>query len=241
MNDLDTQYPILLVHGTGFRDGKLFNYWGRIPKALTGGGARIYYGGQDAWGAVDKNARTVADKLDKALLDSGAEKVNIIAHSKGGLDARYLISVLGYAGKVASLTTISTPHRGSLTVDSIMRMPAFLIKFAGFFVNLWFRILGDKRPDFYLVCKSFTTHSAAEFNEQCPDSPMVFYQSYAGAMKYSRSDMFMWLTHAVVKRKSGENDGLVSVESAKWGEFRGVIRGQGSRGVSHSDEVDARR
>lgn len=39
----------------------------------------------------------------------------------------------------------------------------------------------------------------------------------------------------------GENDGLVSVESAAWTGFRGVWRGVGGRGVSHMDEVDARR
>ena len=42
-----------------------------------------------------------------------ARKVNIIAHSMGGLDARYAIAKLGLADRVASLVTIGTPHLGT--------------------------------------------------------------------------------------------------------------------------------
>lgn len=239
--DLKTIYPILLVHGTGFRDRKIFNYWGRIPKMLKNSGASVYFGGQDAWGTIEKNAQMIAKKIDLILFENNIDKINIIAHSKGGMEARYLISSLGYGDKVASLTTISTPHHGVKTMDSIMRIPTFLLKFISFFVNLWFRILGDKKPNFYLGCKSFTTKYTLDFNLINIDHPDVYYQSYAGAMKNSRSDMTLWLVHTIVKRKDGENDGLVSIESAKWGEFKGVIKGQGNRGISHADEVDARR
>lgn len=34
---------------------------------------------------------------------------------------------------------------------------------------------------------------------------------------------------------------MVSVESARWGVFRGVLRPAGRRGISHTDEVDLRR
>lgn len=49
MNKCETKFPILLVHGIGFRDNQLLNYWGRIPEALKKEGATIYYGGQDSW------------------------------------------------------------------------------------------------------------------------------------------------------------------------------------------------
>ena len=48
---------------------------------------------------------------------TGCEKVNIIAHSKGGLESRYAISQLGLSPYVASLTTINTPHHGCTFVD----------------------------------------------------------------------------------------------------------------------------
>ena len=53
----------------------------------------------------------------EVLTKTGAEKVNLIAHSKGGMEARYMIKVLGMNTHVASLTTISTPHHGSKTMD----------------------------------------------------------------------------------------------------------------------------
>lgn len=60
---------------------------------------------------IEDNAAAIAKVVDTALSENNCEKVNIIAHSKGGLDCRYLITSMGYANKVASLTTINTPHR----------------------------------------------------------------------------------------------------------------------------------
>ena len=92
-----TKYPIMLVHGTGFRDRKHLNYWGRIPKALTEQGATVFYGQQDSWGSIEHNAGVLKDNLNKYIMETNIEKVNVIAHSKGGIEARYLISSLGMA------------------------------------------------------------------------------------------------------------------------------------------------
>ena len=90
-----TRYPILLLHGAGFRDLKRPFYWGRIPDALEAHGAALYYGRQDCWASVGDNAQFLKGRLLKILEETGAEKVNIIAHSKGGLDARCAITTLG--------------------------------------------------------------------------------------------------------------------------------------------------
>ena len=74
-----------------------------------------------------------------------------------------------------------------------------------------------------------------------PDAEGVLYRSYAGAMSSFRSDIFMWWQNLIIGWIEGENDGLVTVESAAWTGFRGVWRGVGGRGVSHMDEVDFRR
>ena len=92
-----TKYPLILVHGIGFRDIKYFNYWGRIPKELTRYGATIYYGNQEALGTIAYNAEDIRNKIKEVLKETGCEKVNIIAHSKGGLDSRYAISCLDMA------------------------------------------------------------------------------------------------------------------------------------------------
>jgi len=236
-----TRYPILLLHGAGFRDSEHFCYWGRIARALEQRGATLYYGHQDARGTVERNAAVIKANLEKILAETGCEKVNIIAHSKGGLEARCIVSSLGMAEHVASLTTIATPHRGSKTVDLLCRTPKFLFKTAAL-VGDWFcRLLGDEEPDFYTVGRAFSTQSTAAFNEKNPDVPGVYYQSYAGVMKSPFSDMLMFLPCLVVGLVEGESDGLVTVESAQWGNFRGVLRGATRRGISHSDEVDMRR
>ena len=88
--------------------------------------------------------------------------------------------------------------------------------------------------------QQLTTSFCTDFNEKIVNSPGIYYQSYAGFMKHSYSDMFLFIPHFVVKRIDGDNDGLVSVSSARWGDYRGTIAGKTNRGVSHADLVDMR-
>ena len=115
-----TKYPILMVHGVFFRDTKYFNYWGRIPKELEANGAKIFYGNHHSASSVADSAAELKARITEILSETKAEKVNIIAHSKGGLDCRYAISKLGLSDQVASLTTINTPHRGCLFADYLL-------------------------------------------------------------------------------------------------------------------------
>ncbi|MCL2566056.1 MAG: triacylglycerol lipase [Defluviitaleaceae bacterium] len=236
-----TKYPILLVHGTGTRDDKRLSRWGRIPGALEKAGGKVFYSNQDAWGTIPNNAEMIKKRIIAILSKTGSDKVNIIALSKGGLDSRYMIHKLGMEDKVASLTTISTPHYGSKTMDFWFRSISPFLKSAALFINAIYLRQGDKSPDFYNVCLQFTTKHSEEFNREIINSDKVYYQSYASAMKKPYSDMILFPSHLVVKFFDGECDGIVSVNSAKWGEFRGIISGKRLRGVSHSDLRDLRR
>ena len=235
------KYPVLLVHGMGFRDDKRIGYWGRIPQMLEQMGCRVFFGNQDSNGDTQTNGSVLADRMEEILRQTGAEKLNVIAHSKGGLDSRYAISSLGMGEKVASLTTLSTPHHGSKTVDLLMKCPDFLIRFGGFCTDCFFRLFGDKKPNSYKVFHAFTTDGAERFNRQNPDDPQVYYQSYAFVMKNPFSDLLQFLPNLVVGMIEGENDGLLTPEAVRWGEYRGVYRGAGNRGISHCDEIDLRR
>ena len=238
---INLKYPILFVHGMGFRDRKRLCYWGRIPKALEKEGCTVFFGGQDSNGTVESNGTFLAERIKEIISEHKIEKLNVIAHSKGGLDMRYAISKLGMGKYVASLTTISTPHHGSYTVDRLMRFPKPLVKFAALCSDLWQRIGGDKNPDAYSVFNSFTTVWAEQFNASAPDDPDVSYSSYAFVMKNCASDLFMTVTNLAVRISEGENDGLVTPRSAEWTNFKGVYRGASVRGISHCDEVDMRR
>lgn len=236
-----TKYPIILVHGVGFRDFRHFNYWGRIPRELMRYGASIYYGNQEAFGTIEYNGEDIKKKILEVVQETGCEKVNIIAHSKGGLDSRYAISILGMDKYTASLTTISTPHRGCLFVDKMCKLPEKLYRLVAKFYDNIFKKLGDKRPDFYVATHQFTTYNSKKFNEKVIDSPEVYYQSYISVMKDCLSDILLTIPYFFIKILEGENDGLVSISSAKWGNFKGVIKNKYHRGISHGDIIDLKR
>ena len=239
--DCATRYPIILVHGIFFRDWQLLNYWGRIPGQLTRCGAKIYLGEQQSAARVSDSAGELAETIKRVVAESGSPKVNIIAHSKGGLDCRYAISKLGIAPFVASLTTISTPHHGCVWAREMLdRIPHVVLAVLDRRYNSIFRRLGDRNPDFLGGVHDLTDTAAMQFNAEVPNCQEVCYLSAMSVMKNARSAPFpLRLTHRFVKRFDGEeNDGLVARSSAVWGEYLGDIRANGRRGISHCDMVD---
>jgi triacylglycerol lipase len=246
-----TRWPLLFVHGVGFHDSGRYRYWGRVPETLTDYGACVRYGFQDSWGTYESNARALRAALLGTVAQTGCEKVNIIAHSKGGLDARVLASMEDCAPRIASITTIASPHAGSRTMDAIMRIPTPLLKVAALPVNGFFRLMGDETPDLYTVCSQLTTNAMRGFNEAHPVADSLFCQSYAVVMNRASDDAVMALSYLVVRHFDGPNDGLVALASAPFGEFKGVIgsavprdavgRGVSERGISHTDVIDLKR
>ena len=236
-----TKYPVMLIHGAGFRDLRRPVYWGRIPAALRAEGAVLCYGNQDCWASIETNAAQIAVRISEVLSETGAQKVNVIAHSKGGLDARRAACGHGCADKIASITTVCTPHHGSKTIDRLMKLPRPAWNLAAFAVNNWIRVVGDRKPDFLKLCGDFTTERMAAFNEQNPDVPGIFYQSFACVMSHPFSDLNLSTANFILNRLEGPNDGLVSVESAKWGEQFRILRSGSLRGISHVDAIDIRR
>ena len=237
-----TKYPVLLVHGMGFRDRKIFNYWGRIPKELEKRGCRIFYGNQDANATVHDNAVMIRKSLDYALEKSGSDKVNIIAHSKGGIDSRYLISTLGEYKKVASLSTVDSPHNGSETVDFLMKFPDILVKATGKITDFFMYIQGDRKPDSYQVFYELTTDYMKKFNAENPDISGVYYQSFGFCMKSPFSDLIMAFPYSVIKHiEHADTDGLLTERAMRWTNFRGMYTSPEKRGISHCDATDLRR
>lgn len=237
-----TQYPLILLHGIGFRDLKHLNYWGRIARELTRNGAVLYYGHQEAWGTIERNGTMISAKINEVLTETGCQKVNIIAHSKGGLDARYMICELGMASKVASLTTISTPHRGSELIAFLNKLPDGIYRHIASGFDRTFARIGDQEPDFYAATKQLSPEFCQEFNLKYPDAPEVYYQSYASVMNRFSADRLLSIPHLLMRFSgAGKNDGLVSEASAKWGEYRGTFVSSGRRGISHGDIIDLKR
>lgn len=237
-----TQYPILMLHGIFFRDWKHFNYWGRIPGELTSNGARVFYGNHNSSLPVEQSGAEIKQRILDIMQETGCEKVNIIAHSKGGMDARYAISCLGMDAHVASLTTINTPHRGSALAGTLLHVsPESLVTSIGRKYKAIYTKLGDDECDFFGSVNELTAQRCAELNAAMPDREGVLYQSVGSAMNSAASTILpMTLGYTVIKaaEPDDDNDGLVTTRSMEWGNFLGVLRSSGKQGISHGDMID---
>jgi triacylglycerol lipase len=201
--------PVVLVHGIlGFDRLHAFGwpiatYFNGIREALEDAGNRVYTPTTAPTASIAERA----GGLQRFLADNVPDgPLHIIAHSMGGLDSRYLISRLGLASRVLTLTTLGTPHRGTAFADwgTDKLGPAvrpFLDQFgipeAGFY---------DLRRD-----------RCADFNAQTPDADGVRYFSVAGAFVPDLLSSQWSLPYGIIASEEGPNDGLVSVDSARYG------------------------
>ncbi len=167
------------------------------------------------------------------------QKMHLIAHSMGGLDSRMMLSVNAdkIAAHIASLTTISTPHRGSPVAELLVA------SFAGLSCKLLQRwrarqikaVLAKKLQCPLAGLHDLTAAACEKFNQKYRDHSSVKYFSVAGeGRSASRATAkLLNLTHKYILRETGEpNDGLVSVSSARWGEFDDALWP-----ADHADEI----
>ena len=239
-----TQYPLLLVHGVFFRDSKALNYWGRIPGELEKNGARILYGNHQSAASVADSAAELTARIREIVESTGCGKVNIIAHSKGGLDCRWALSHLGAAPMVASLTTINSPHRGCIFADYLLeKIPGQVQDSLAAGYNSALKRLGDHNPDFMAAVRDLTASACEKRNALLPpDVPGVFCQSVGSKLNRAISGKFpLNVSYPLVKHFDGDNDGLVAETSFPWGEKYTFLTVSGKRGISHGDMVDLNR
>ena len=238
-----TKYPLLLIHGVFFRDSKLLDYWGRIPDELRQNGAMVYYGHQDSSSSVMNSAQKIAKRIKEIIQETGCEKINIIAHSKGGLDARAAIATQGIAQYVASLTTINTPHRGCSFVTYLLNeFSQKQIDELADTYNTAALTMGDDKPDFVAAISDLTKERCQKFNEEIKDDPNIYYQSVGSIMNGAYSGRFpLNFSYGIVKSCDGPNDGLVGSDSCQWGEHFQLLTVKGRRGISHGDMIDLNR
>ncbi|MFO0796991.1 MAG: alpha/beta fold hydrolase [Gemmataceae bacterium] len=206
--------PIVLVHGIcGMRALKVRRvvrreYFRGVPALLGSAGNRVYAATVNPTGGVEQRA---ADLKHFLLTHLPHERVHLVGHSMGGLDARYMVSRLGMESRVLSVTTVGTPHRGTPFADWGWRHLRRWVIPALDWVGLSHQAFIDLRTD-----------TCARFNEQTPDAPGVRYFSVAGRSEKPWRGTEWELTWRIVNRAEGPNDGVVSVASAAWGEHEDV-------------------
>jgi triacylglycerol lipase len=172
-------------------------------------------------GSLEHRAERLAEQVAAAFaagtLDP-ARPVHILAHSMGGLDARFLVAknLRDLRARIASLTTIATPHLGSPVASVLDRGNALEVLPPLF--GLHGRILDDLKDNLNAV-HDLSEPAARAFNKDCPDDPGVRYFEVAGIGRKGafHTSAFFLPTFLFVIAKAGRNDGVVPFESATRG------------------------
>ncbi len=176
-----TRYPIVLVHGAAGTDsfGGILPYWYGIQEDLEKNGATVFVadlsGFQSDLGADGRGEQLLA-YVRSTLALSGAEKVNLIGHSQGGLTSRYVAAVAPEL--VASVTTIGTPHHGTefagVILDALELDPTGLsTPLFGAFLNLFGVLTSSSHntnQDANAAFKSLTPAYLETFNQLMPSA-----------------------------------------------------------------------
>jgi triacylglycerol lipase len=214
-------HPIILAHGFARFDvltNRLFeidnkdgddslHYFKNIRTHLQAHGFTVYHTNVPWAGGVKERSRALKEQVETILAAPGVERVHIIAHSMGGLDTRHMLydhRGVGFHEKVASLTTLGTPHHGSPVADAIKE------DLIHFITERVFSIEG---------ISDLKTEACARFNEQADaweSSCGVRFRAYAGAQPRRQIFWPLKISWRIIHDQEGDNDGLVSVQSARW-------------------------
>lgn len=116
-NTAKTQYPIVLAHGmAGFDElFGVYDYWFGIPDALEDKGATLFVGSVSALNTGQARGEQLIAQIETITAITGKPMVNLIGHSHGGYDVRYVAAVR--PDLVASVTTVASPHKGAALAD----------------------------------------------------------------------------------------------------------------------------
>ena len=243
-----TRYPIVFLHGMAGTDSYLgvLDYWFGVEAALAETAFLGVTPSVDALSGIDARAAQWQAVLAELAAAGVGRRFNLVGHSQGGLDGRLLAHAYDDERRVASLTTISAPHRGTPLADLadgvLDRTPfdAWLIDQA---LDALAGLVGLSGPALSDQLHDMSRPSMATFNADVPDRADVSYWSWAGVTcrgldwgcRSERDgevvDPIFSATFRLVWWIEGDNDGVVGLESAKWGTFLGELP------ADHMDEV----
>lgn len=202
---------VVFVHGfMGFNEIRLpckrVTYFRGVKKSLTDIGVSCYFPELPGGSSIAERANVLATFLSTIP----EQKIILIAFSMGGLDSRYVISRLDPAHRICRLVTISTPHRGSAMVEWMLTSRRVL--------NILVRWLGRSGLE------DLGRDACDRFNVANPDRSDVAYSSYAASRPVKEMPLlFRRWARIIATEEGSDNDSQVSVESAKWGEFKGTL------------------
>lgn len=226
--------PIFLLHGfIGYRTFLLWELFRGVTDALKEEGVTAYRPLLHPTATIEERGKQLQEIINQTVGEN--EPIHIIAHSMGGLDARYFISPNGLqqGHRVITLTTISTPHYGSPVARYIPKLLTYSVSTASWFgkrlplhqdTRNFLKGISEYRwTALPQLCPEYINNV---FNPQIIDDSRVHYASYGGKIKPPK---YIWtnfprsVSWRIINHYDGDNDGLVSVKSAQWGEFKGIL------------------
>ena len=202
--------PVLVfVHGL---HGKAPNWWGETvyygtndmyQKAYASGYRTAFVSPDDE---VDgpastmwDNGYTISRQLDVILNYYGVSSVNIIAHSKGGVDTNSALVHYGASPKIQRIVTLSSPHHGSQLADLAYSW------WAGWLASL----LGQRDDGTYTMQTSYMSYFRSITDNRSENNNVRFYTT--GGKHHGPFLSAMWWGGAYLP---GDNDGVVTVNSS---------------------------
>ena len=243
-----TRYPVVLIHGMAGADAYLgaYPYWYQVLPDLQDDGYLAFTPAVDAVAPPPSRAQQWSAILDQLEADGMGRRFNLIAHSQGGIDARYMATTLAEGDRIASITTVATPHYGTGLADvanGVIETTPIIASLVEEGVSALTNAIGLGEAQLLFATEAVTRPAMEQFNDETPDHPSVRYFSWSarscgftefGCQGESGGEVvapYLVPTYRALQLLDGPNDGIVPTASGIWGEHLGTI------GADHFDEV----
>jgi pimeloyl-ACP methyl ester carboxylesterase len=130
--------PVILVHGY-FEGPSVWNEWQELLQNKSIKSFPVtFQQSEDECGSANDHANELGEKINEVKMKTGEDKVNIVGHSKGGLDARVFLADNITRDDVANLIMIGTPNAGSPLADLVTHSSLpILAQFGNPFAEYW--------------------------------------------------------------------------------------------------------
>lgn len=126
-------YPVVMIHGTA----DSIAAWNKLSAALTAQGYCTYglndgrwittFGSVNGMAPVAVSADQVSEFIDQVRKATGASKVDIVAHSQGGMVAEYLAKNMRLASEIHREVLLAPVTHGT-TLNGIVQYSDYLLR-----------------------------------------------------------------------------------------------------------------